>query len=100
MGNDHWLRISIITFIWKIDTYVANTRGGSRDSEKGEALCGPPWLTRKKILGFRWSKKAEVTLETRSFWQIISIGIFKFSVLFFHFFDKILSIFQNLLTRL
>ena len=33
----------------------------------------------KKILGFRWSKKAEVTLETISFWQNISISIFKFS---------------------
>ena len=27
MGNDHWLRISIITFIWIIDTYVAKTTG-------------------------------------------------------------------------
>ena len=33
----------------------------------------------KKILGFRWSKKAEITLETISFWQNISISIFKFS---------------------
>ena len=37
------------------------------------------WPT-KKILGIRWSKKAEVTLETISFWQNISIGIFKFSL--------------------
>ena len=33
----------------------------------------------KKILGFRWSKKTEITLETISFWQNISISIFKFS---------------------
>ena len=33
----------------------------------------------KKILGFRWSKKVEKTLETISFWQNISISIFKFS---------------------
>ena len=33
----------------------------------------------KKILGFRWPKKAEITLETISFWQNISISIFKFS---------------------
>ena len=33
----------------------------------------------KKILDFRWSKKAEVTLETISFWQNISISVFKFS---------------------
>ena len=33
------------------------------------------WAT-KKILGFRWSKKANITLETLSFWQNISISIF------------------------
>ena len=33
----------------------------------------------KKILSLRWSKKAEVTLETISFWKNISISIFKFS---------------------
>ena len=33
----------------------------------------------KKILGFRWSKKVEVTLETITFWQNICISIFKFS---------------------
>ena len=31
------------------------------------------------MLGFRWSKKAKITLETISFWQNISISIFKFS---------------------
>ena len=36
------------------------------------------WPT-KNILGFRWSKKAKTTLETISFWQNISISIFKFS---------------------
>ena len=29
------------------------------------------------MLGFRWSKKATITLETISFWQNISIIIFK-----------------------
>ena len=33
----------------------------------------------KKILGFRWSEKVEITLETISFWQNISISSFKFS---------------------
>ena len=33
----------------------------------------------KKILGFRWSKKAKVRLEIINFWQNISISIFKFS---------------------
>ena len=32
----------------------------------------------KKISGFRWSKKAEITLETIGFRQNISISIFKF----------------------
>ena len=36
------------------------------------------WLAKKK-LGFRWSKKAKIILETISFWQNISISIFKFS---------------------
>ena len=36
------------------------------------------WSTKKK-LGFRWSKKAEIALETIGFWQDISISIFKFS---------------------
>ena len=45
----------------------------------GGALCRPPWLTGKKILGFTWFKKAEITLETINVWQNISISIFKFS---------------------
>ena len=40
---------------------------------------GPLWVLGLKILGFRWSKKAEITLETISFWQNISISVFKFS---------------------
>ena len=48
------------------------------DSEvlKRGALCWPS----KKFLGFRWFKKAKITLETISFWQNISISIFKFSL--------------------
>ena len=57
------------------------------------------WPT-KKILDFRWSKKAKITLETISFWQNISISIFKFSP--FLYTTKacqwISSIFQNLQT--
>ena len=41
-------------------------------------MSATDWLT-KKILGFRWSKKAKITFETISFWQNISISIFKFS---------------------
>ena len=36
------------------------------------------WPT-KKVLAFRWSKKAKITLETTSCWQNISTSIFKFS---------------------
>ena len=36
------------------------------------------WLT-KKILGFRWPKKAKMALVTICFWRNISINIFKFS---------------------
>ena len=32
-----------------------------------------------KFLGFRWSKKAKITLETVSFWRNISISILKLS---------------------
>ena len=47
---------------------------------KGRALyVGNHGWPAKKTLGFRWSKKAEITLETTSFWQNISISIFKFS---------------------
>ena len=35
--------------------------------------------TVKKTLGFRWSKKAKIPLETIFFWQSISISTFKFS---------------------
>ena len=65
-------------------------RAGSRDFEKGEVgwgwggvggvlYVGHYGLPTKKILGFRWSEKAKITLETISFWRNISISIFKFS---------------------
>ena len=57
------------------------------------------WPT-KKILGFRWSKKAKTMLETISFWQNISISIFKFSIFLYTVKagNEILSIFQDLQT--
>ena len=65
----------------KIDkTKRIRTQGNSGGEDpqilkRGGALCRP----KKKILRFRWSKKAKITLETISFWQNISISIFKFS---------------------
>ena len=41
------------------------------------------WST-KKILGFRWSKKAKITFWTISFWQNTSTSIFKFSPSFIY----------------
>ena len=46
---------------------VVPIRGVSRDFEKGGTLFQPPWLANDEILGFRWSKKAKITLEIKSF---------------------------------
>ena len=58
-------------------------RGGSRDFENkgGEEVLyvGHHGWPTKKILGFRQSKKAKITLETISFQQNISISFFQFS---------------------
>ena len=55
------------------------------------------WPT-KKILGFRWFKKAKITLETIVFWRNIYNSIFKFSPFLYamKLTDEIFSIFQNL----
>ena len=49
-------------------------RVGYSDFEKGwhSMSTNHGWPT-KKMLGFRWSKMAKITLETISFWQNISI---------------------------
>ena len=49
----------------------------------------------KKILGFRWSKKAEVALETIGFWQKISISISKFSPFLSIKSDQFIKIYQR-----
>ena len=62
----------------------------------GHSMLATEW-PRKKILGFRWSKKTKITLETKSVWQNISTSIFKFSpFLYTPLVDGIWSIFQNL----
>ena len=53
-------------------------RGGFRDFGKEGALYGQHGWPTKNILGFRWSKKSKIALETISFWRNISINIFKF----------------------
>ena len=49
------------------------------DPEKGGALYVSPGWPGWKILGFRFSKKAEITSKTIGFLQKISISIFIFS---------------------
>ena len=52
---------------------------GEEEGGGGGAICvGHNGCHGKKKI--RWSKKAEITLETISFWQNISIGILKFSL--------------------
>ena len=63
---------------------IKGNRGGSKDFEKrggaggGHSMLATEW-PRKKNLSFRWSKKAKITLETKSFWRNIFIKTFKFS---------------------
>ena len=64
--------------------------------KRGMLYVGHHGWPAKKILGFRLSKKAEITLETINIWQNISIIIFDFSQ--FLFINLILSIFPNSLT--
>ena len=64
----------------KIKISVTFYRGGSRDFEKGWRSMSTTMVGRqKKVLAFRWSKKAKITLETISFQQNISISFFQFS---------------------
>ena len=63
-------------YIAGADSEILKRLGG----RGGGAICvGHHGWPVKKVLGFRWSKKAEITLETVSFWQNIYISIFKFS---------------------
>ena len=46
--------------------------------KKLELYIGYHGGPKKKILGFRWSKKTKITLQIISFWRNISFSIFKF----------------------
>ena len=50
---------------------------------KGALYVGHHGWPKKKILGFRWFKKAEITLETIIFWQNIFLSVFS---IFLHFY--------------
>ena len=72
---------------------MITTKPNSGSVQKGFWVYYLPWMTSgenvlyvghhgwpvKIILGFRWSLKAEITLETTIFWQNISVSIFKFT---------------------
>ena len=60
------------------------SRGGCRDFQKGVLYVGHHGWPAKKILGFRCSKKAEITLETTSFWQNISIAYGALLMIYMH----------------
>ena len=57
-------------------------RDGSRDFEKVErSISATGWMT-KKMLSFRWPKKAKITLETKAFGEMF-LSVFSN---FFHFY--------------
>ena len=66
-------------FAW-VNACHATYRGGSRDFEKVALNIGHQGWPTKKSLGFRWSKKAKITLETIHFWRNIYISIFSISL--------------------
>ena len=81
MQVDIWFEWTKGSFEWQSNSI--DVRGGSRDFEKGWLYVGHDAWPTKKILAFRWFKKAKITLETIIFWLIISINIFKFSPLLY-----------------
>ena len=52
--------------------------------KRREAPCLPPWLADEENLGFRWSKKTKITLQTKSlakhFFQYFQIFIYNESL--------------------
>ena len=46
--------------------------------------CTRIFRSNTKTLGFRWSKKAKIMLEIISFWQNISLSIFRFFSIFIY----------------
>ena len=66
-----------------LQNFVTLTRGRSRYFEKVGALyVGHHGWPTKKLLGFRWSKKAKITLETKAFGETF-LSVFS---IFLHFY--------------
>ena len=73
------------------------TRGVDPEILKGgQRSMSATMVGQQKKLGFRWSKKAEITLETISF---LAKYLYQYLQIFSIFIDKVLLVFQNLLTR-
>ena len=68
----------LVVFADTWQSYVHTQRQIQRFLKDGTLYVDHHGWPAKKIFGFRWSKKAEIRLETISFWQIISVSIFKF----------------------
>ena len=68
--------------MWAVYTYMS---GAYPEIVKTSgAQCRPPWLANEEILGFTWSKKAKITLETIGFWQIFLSAFSKFLQLYIY----------------
>ena len=76
-GND--LLFMNVFFISNFSYRPSASGRGSRVSEKWVYSASHHGWSIKKVLGFRWSKKAKTTLQLLKFSQNISISIFKFS---------------------
>ena len=58
--------------------------GRSMFFSRGTLYVGHHYWKKKKMLGFRWSKKVKITLETISFWRNISFSIFNLSIFIYN----------------
>ena len=63
--------VCVYSVLW-VDPEILKREGGA-------LYVGHHGCTEKKMLGFRWSKKAKKTLKTISFLQNIYISIYKLS---------------------
>ena len=82
----------------------SNFMGGTRDSKNRGCYVDHHGCPMKKILGFRWSEKVKIMLETISLFCEIFLSVYIYN--FVHFYiqwkvaDETLPIFQNLQTLL
>ena len=73
------VRLTEILLFLIILLYYYLHQNRARGGRRGTLYVGQHGWLAKKNLVLKWFKKAEITLETISVWQNISISIFKFS---------------------